>query len=84
MTTTPDPADRLARLREEFARQQAKMPRVDHNGHPIDPQPAPAPTETATTEPERRVPAPNPALGSSANGAPDLAQQIPPATDGIV
>jgi hypothetical protein len=66
-----DPARRLRRVREEIRQQTAKMPKVDHNGYPIK---AASPTSVAPTEPAepiRRLPAPNPAQGSSASGPPD-------------
>lgn len=65
----PDPMERMRLVREEFARQQAKMPRVDTQGQPIQPPAAEEPAPTG-------VPAPNPALGASASGAPDLGQEL--------
>ena len=47
MTNYPDPGERMARVREMFAREQAKMPSVDHNGYPLPPAP-----ETITARPD--------------------------------
>lgn len=66
--TFEDPAERMARIREEFARQNAKRGEVDSNGRPVEP-PAPV-APTAQAEPaEPQPPAPNPAQGSSSMGA---------------
>jgi hypothetical protein len=77
--TIEDPAVRLARIRDHFTREQAKLTLGSADTKPttlpsLAPQPddepptgAPAPTG---------VPAPNPALGSSASGPPDPNEQL--------
>src|SRR5438046_2533496 len=68
--TPSDPARRLRRVRETLRAETAKLPKADNHGKPLRPSSTSvAPTEPA--EPIRRVPAPNPAQGSSASGAPD-------------
>jgi hypothetical protein len=70
--TPSDPARRLRRVRETLRAETAKLPRVDNHGRPIKPPPAPGAAPTPeSAEPIRRVPAPNPAQGSSASGPPD-------------
>jgi hypothetical protein len=71
MTTLPDPAKRERGVRQALARETTKLRNltVDHNGQVID---SPR-VETTGPAPEpivRRVPAPNAAAGSSANGSP--------------
>jgi hypothetical protein len=69
--TYPDPAERMARVRAELAKQNAKRGRVDSNGKPLPAVPSTDDEVPAPAAPVRRLPAPNPAIGSSADGAPD-------------
>jgi hypothetical protein len=34
--TMPDPGERLRAVRATIAAEGARMPQVDHNGHPVD------------------------------------------------
>jgi hypothetical protein len=70
VTTIPDPAERLARIREMFAAEQTKLPRVDANGYPLPPEPEQDESGPDGAAPQSRAPGRNPAIGSSANGDP--------------
>jgi hypothetical protein len=74
-----DPIERERLVEAAFLRECRKMATLDANGWPLTPA-TPRPTAPEPPVPERRLPAHNPAQGSSASGPPPLDEQIREAT----
>jgi hypothetical protein len=62
----------MAHVREVITREGAKRRPVDANGRPLPELPTDTDETDESAAPTRRLPAPNAAMGSSANGAPEI------------
>jgi hypothetical protein len=74
-----DPIERKRLVEAAFLRECRKMAVLGADGWQLTPA-TPEPTAPESAVPERRLPAPNPAQGSSASGPPPLDEQIREAT----